>query len=244
MGRVLLFALGAALLAVPPTPQRAAAAPSSPPDAVAPVFDPGQFGNSTRIDNPYFPLRPGTVFVYEGTPRGQGQRTEVRVTRDTKTILGVACVVVRDQVWAKGELLEDTYDWYAQDQAGNVWYMGEHTTEYKNGVAVGTGGSWEAGVNGAQPGYIMRAHPQVGDAYRQEYLAGEAEDMAEVTSTSESASVPYGTWTGNVLLTREWTPLERSVLENKYYALGVGMVKVETTKGGSETSVLVEIRNE
>lgn len=244
MGRALLFALAVTVLVVPPTPRPAAAAPSSPLDVITPVFNASQFGNSTRIDNPYFPLRPGTVFVYEGTPRGQGQRTEVRVTRDTKSILGVQCVVVHDQVFAKGELLEDTFDWYAQDQAGNVWYMGEHTTEYKNGVAVSNSGSWEAGVSGAQPGFIMEAHPQVGDAYRQEYLAGEAEDMAQVTSASESASVPYGAWAGNVLVTREWTPLEKAVSENKSYAFGVGMVKVETSKGGSETSVLVEIRNQ
>jgi hypothetical protein len=243
MGRALFFALGTTLLVNLPTPERATAA-ASPPEVTAPVFSPANFGNSTQIDNPYFPLRPGTTFVYEGTPRGQGQRNEVQVTHDTRTIQGVNCVVVHDRVWAKGQLLEDTFDWYAQDRAGNVWYMGEQTTEYKNGVSATGAGSWEAGVNGARPGYLMEAHPQAGDAYQQEFLAGEAEDNAAVTDLSQSVSVPYGSWSGNVLVTREWTPLERAVLENKFYALGVGMVKVETTKGGSEVSELVAIRTE
>jgi len=243
MGRVLLFAIGTVLLVIPPTPERAAAALPSP-SVTTPVFDAANFSNSTQIDNPYFPLRPGTTFVYEGFPRGQGQRTEVQVTRETRMIQGVSCVVVHDRVWSKGELLEDTFDWYAQDRAGNVWYMGEQTTEYKNGVPSTSAGSWEAGVNGAQPGYIMEAHPQVGDAYRQEYLAGEAEDIAEVAGVSQSVSVRYGSWASNVLLTREWTPLERAVVENKFYALGVGMVKTETVKGGAEVSELVEIRSE
>ena len=243
MGRATTLLIGVALCWTAAAPRIASTA-NSFPDATLPVFDASQFGSSTTIDNPYFPLRLGTVFVYEGTPRGQGQHTEVRVTRDTKMIMGVACVVVHDQVWAKGELLEDTFDWYAQDRAGNVWYMGEQTTEYKNGVAATSSGSWEAGVNGAKPGYIMAAHPEVGQTYQQEYLAGEAEDQAQVTSTSESARVAYGVWSGNVLVTREWSPLEKAVYESKYYAFGVGMVKVETLKGGSETSELVEIRNE
>jgi len=238
-----LLAIAPLLLLTLPAPRQASAA-NAPPIVAAPVFNASNFANSTRIDNPYFPLKPGTTFVYDGLPKGQGQHTEVQVTRETRMIQGVNCVVVHDRVWAKGELLEDTFDWYAQDQAGNVWYMGEQTTEYKNGVPSTSAGSWEAGVNGAQPGYIMEAHPQVGDAYRQEYLAGEAEDNAAVTGLSQSVSVPYGSWAGNVLVTKEWTPLERSVLENKYYAPGVGMVKVETTKGGSEVSELVAIRNE
>jgi hypothetical protein len=146
---------------------QAAAAPS--PAVITPVFNPTDFANSTAIDNPYFPLRPGTTFVYDAVPKGRGEHNEVYVTHDTKMILGVNCVVVRDRVWVKGVVEEDTFDWYAQDRVGNVWHMGEDATQFKNGVVVGHSGSWEAGVNGAQPGYVMEAHPQVGDAYRQEW---------------------------------------------------------------------------
>lgn len=241
MRQVTLVALGAALLAGSPTPNHAA---PQPPTVNPPTFDAKNFTNSATIDNPYFPLTPGTTFVYEGVPGGQRQRNEVNVTHDTKTILGVNCVVVRDRVWIKGTLEEDTYDWYAQDRDGNVWYMGEYASSYKSGALVGHEGSWEAGVAGAQPGYVMEAHLTVGDPYRQEYLAGEAEDMAEVTSISGTVSVPYGSWTGNALVTKEWSPLEPSVVENKYYARGVGLVKSETVRGGSEATFLVSVKTD
>jgi hypothetical protein len=241
MRRIALVALGAVLLAGSPTTNQAA---PQPPDVNPPAFDATNFTNSTAIDNPYFPLVPGTTFVYEGVPGGQRQRNEVFVTHDTKMIQGVNCVVVQDRVWIKGVLEEDTFDWYAQDRDGNVWYMGEDASSYKNGVLVGHEGSWEAGVGGAQPGYVMQAHFTVGDPYRQEYLAGEAEDMAEVTSISGTVSVPYGSWSGNALVTKEWSPLERSVVENKYYARGVGLVKSETVRGGSETTFLVNVKTD
>lgn len=239
MRRITLVAIGVVLLAGSPATNHAAPAPA--PVADPPAFDATNFPNSPRIDNPYFPLTPGTTFTYQGTPGGQRQRNEVFVTHDTRRVQGVTCVVVRDRVWIKDVIEEDTYDWYAQDRAGNVWYMGEDASSYKNGVLVGHEGSWEAGVGGAQPGYIMEAHPHVGDAYRQEYFAGEAEDMAQVASVSGSVSVPHGTWSGNVLVTKEWSPLEPSVLENKYYAPGVGMVKSEAVRGGSEATFLVSV---
>jgi len=143
-------------------------------------------------------------------------------------------------VWAKGALTEDTFDWYAQDRAGNV-YMGENSTQYKAGVVTGHEGSWEAGVNGAKPGWVMEAHPKVGDRYRQEYLPGVAEDVGDVLSLTESVTVPYGSWSGNVLRTQDTSALEPTRIENKLYALRVGDVKEEGIKGGTGGSVLVSV---
>jgi hypothetical protein len=188
----------------------------------------------------YFPLKSGTRFIYESQTEDGVERTEIEVTGATKVILGVTTVVVRDQVSLDGVLIEDTFDWYAQDKDGNVWYFGEDTKEYENGVVVSTKGTWEAGVNGAKPGIIMRAEPRVGDSYRREYYAGEAEDMAEVIKVGAADSVPYGAFSDLVVI-REWTPLEPGVEEYKYYAPGVGHVLTEVVKGGSGRSELVAI---
>ncbi|AKB28707.1 hypothetical protein MSSIT_1988 [Methanosarcina siciliae T4/M] len=195
------------------------------------------------IDNPYFPLTPGTTFVYEGESEGEPIRDEVYVTNETRTVMGVKTIVVRDREFEDGELAEETFDWYAQDKDGNVWYFGEDSREYDEGEVVSTEGSWEAGVNGAQPGIIMKGNPQVGDTYRQEYLAGEAEDMAEVVSMNESVSVPYGSFE-NCLKTREWTPLEPGIEENKYYAAETGLLLEITVRGEAEKLELVEIITE
>jgi hypothetical protein len=146
------------------------------------------------------------------------------VTSDTKTILGVTCVVVRDTVTVNDELEEDTLDWYAQDKQGNVWYFGENAKQYAGGLIVGIEGSWEAGVNGAQPGIVMKANPAVEDIYRQEFAPGEAEDMAEVLSLSETVTVPFGSYT-NCIKTREFSALEPDVSEHKFYADDVGFIK-------------------
>ena len=185
--------------------------------AYAPQIDPAEF--TTTIDNEYFPLKPGTTFLYEG---GQ-ERDEFAVTHRTKEVMGVECVVVNDKAWEDGKLIERTHDWFAQDKEGNVWYFGEDTKEYENGKVVSTKGSWEAGVDGAKPGIIMQAHPKVGQTYRQEYYPGEAMDMAKVQSLNDSVTVPYGSF-DDVLVTKEWTPLEPSYHEHKYYARGVGHV--------------------
>ena len=205
---------------------------------VAGAIDPADF--STTIDNPYMPLKPGTTWIYEGQSPDGASRVEVVVTSETKTIMGVTCVVVHDQVTAGGSVVEDTFDWYAQDKDGNVWYFGEDSKEYENGVVVSTAGSWEAGVNGAMPGIIMKADPQVGDTYQQEYLQGEAEDMAEVLALDESATVPFGSFT-QLLRTREWTPLEPGVAEEKLYAPGVGLIQTKTVEGGADVESLVEV---
>jgi hypothetical protein len=146
------------------------------------------------------------------------------VTSDTRTILGVTCVVVRDTVTANGKLIEDTLDWYAQDKQGNVWYFGENAKQYSGDLIIGIEGSWEADVNGAQPGIVMEADPVVGDIYRQEFAPGEAEDMAEVLSLTESVTVPFDSYT-NCLMTLEFSALEPDVSENKFYVKGVGFIK-------------------
>jgi hypothetical protein len=185
--------------------------------AYAPHIDPSEF--TTTIDNEYFPLKAGTTFIYQGG----AERSEMSVTHHTKKVMGVKCVVVDHKEWEGDKLIEKTYDWFAQDNKGTVWYFGEDTKEYENGEVVSTKGSWEAGVDGAEPGIIMQAHPKVGQSYRQEYYKGEAEDMAKVLRLNDSVTVPYGSF-DEVLVTKEWTPLEPSYHEHKYYARGVGHV--------------------
>jgi hypothetical protein len=171
---------------------------------------------------------------------GGDERVEVTVTGETREIAGVTATVVIDQVFANGDLIEDTVDWYAADNAGNVWYLGEETAEYENGEIVTTAGSWEAGVDGAQPGIIMLADPRIGDAYRQEFYAGEAEDVAKVYALGESVNVPAGRYE-EVLVTEDWTPLDPGLRERKWYAPGVGVVFEEVIAGGSGTLSLVEV---
>jgi hypothetical protein len=181
------------------------------------------------IDNPYFPLAPGSRWVYRETATdGSRQRVVVKVTHRTKLIAnGVRARIVRDTVRERGQVIEDTFDWYAQDARGNVWYLGEDTKEYENGKVVSTTGSWEAGVNGARGGLIMPAHPRPGMRYRQEYLAGEAEDKARVISVFEDS-----------VLTRDWTPLEPKRFEYKLYARGVGTVLAVTVPSGDREELL------
>ncbi len=204
-------------------------------------IDPGNF--VSKIDNPYFPLVPGTTFTYRGETEGVPTRNVTIVTNDTKVILGVTTIVVHDQVYENGVLAEDTFDWYAQDKAGNVWYFGEDTRELDaNGNVFSTEGTWEAGVNGAEPGIVMEAHPKKGDKYQQEFAADVAEDMAQVIGFVDSFCVSYGCF-NNVLVTKEWTPLEKGVVENKYYAKDVGVLYSEMVKGGDETLELVRVRH-
>ena len=197
-----------------------------------------------EVTNPYFPLRPGTTFHYTGETDGIPSTDDMEVTRQTKVILGVRCTVVHDRVYTNGLLSEDTLDWYAQDTSGNVWYFGEDTKELdSNGNVTSTEGSWLAGVNGAHQGIIMEAHPRVGDHYQQEFAAGVAEDMAQVLGLHKSACVMYGCF-DDLLLTKEWSPLEKGVTEHKYYARDVGFVLVDVVKGGDEHSELVRITRE
>jgi hypothetical protein len=206
---------------------------STLPQGSEPVdLDPAKF--TTRIDNPYWTMTPGTKWIYRGAEGGGNQRIEVTVTKDTKKIDGVTARVVRDVVSEDGKLIELTYDWYAQDTAGNVWYLGEDTAEYENGKVATRAGSWESGVDGAQGGIIMPGDPKPGLSYRQEYYKGKAEDEGRILSLNESVKVPFGNFQ-NALETADTTPLEPKILEHKYYAKGVGPVlKVGANGGGRE----------
>jgi hypothetical protein len=233
-----LFTAGVVLAMLFSSVTIAAAAPLGTPPG--PDIDPGDFVSA--IDNPYFPLTPGTTLIYEGESDGTPTRIETAVTGDVKVILGVNCTVVHDQAFEEGVLVEDTFDWYAQDSAGNVWYFGEDSKVLDaDGNVISTEGSWEAGVDGAEPGIIMEAHPQEGDRYHQEFYKGVAEDQAKVLELGESKCVAYGCF-DNVLVTREWSRLDPGVVDNKYYAPGVGFIFEETVKGGDETSELVDIQ--
>lgn len=212
--------------------------PNSSEPTILPNFGAATFEPGVPIDNPYFPLKPGTIYVYEGessdAEAGEVDREtdRVAVTFEPKEVAGVDATVVRDTVWANRFLEEDTRDWYAQDTDGNVWYLGEDTTEYEyddEGNFIGTNneGAWEAGVNGAQAGYIMEANPQVGDAYFQEFAPGdEAVDQAEVVSLDTTISTRLGNYS-NVLQTLEFTALEPGVSEFKYYVPNIGPVLFE-----------------
>ena len=187
----------------------------------APVIDPANF--VSEVTNKYFPLTPGTTLIVDGTRDGVQRRDEMTITKETKTIMGVPCVVIRDVATSQTALVEKTTDWYAQDKDGNVWYFGEDTAEYTDGKVSSTAGTWLAGVDGAVPGIIMKASPAVGDEYRQEYRPGIAEDYATVLQIDAAQSTPAGDFT-NVVVTEDIDLLDRSKSEHKSYAPGVGLV--------------------
>jgi hypothetical protein len=199
-------------------------------------------GFSADVTNPWFPLRPGSVYRYRGVKDGKPSRDVVVVTHRTRTIDGAPCVSVSDRLYLSRRLEERTTDWYSQDARGNVWYFGEATAELDaNGKVKDTSGSWLAGVHGAKPGLFMFAHPRPGLAGRQEYLKGEAEDHFKIVSMHERVVVPYRSFRGT-MLTKEWTPLEPGVIDHKYYARGIGTVLERTVKGGKEVNELVFFR--
>lgn len=199
---------------------------------------PGPHGFSATVDNPWFPLKPGTTYTYTGVKDGKPSRDVVVVTHSIRTIQGAPCVAVRDRLWIEGRLEERTTDWYSQDRQGNVWYFGENTAELdRSGHVTSTEGTWLAGVGGAQPGIYMPAHPRVGQTGRQEYYRGHAEDHFRVAAVlgTVASEVP------NAVLTEETTPLEPGVLDNKLYVRGIGTVTELTVKGGDERNQLVSV---
>jgi hypothetical protein len=205
-------------------------APSSGP-ASALSAAPSPF--TDRITNQYFPLRTGT-YVYDGTKDSARMHIETKVTTARKTVVGVRTVEIHDLVFVDDKLEEDTFDWYAQDAQGSVWYFGENTRELDaKGHVVSTKGTWLAGVNGAQPGIVMSAQPAAGKTYQQEYARGVAEDRARVMKTDASVAVPTGGYR-DVIETEDTTPLEPDKLEHKWYAPGVGFVAGEMVRGGAE----------
>lgn len=192
-------------------------------DPYDPNINPSRFlspAQAAASPHPYYPLVPGTTWRYVGG----GETVDITVTDQIKVVLGVACFVVKDVARVNGVVIEDTEDFYAMDRDGNVWYLGEHSETWEEGELVSLDGSWRAGVDGARAGIIMKAVPQVADMYRQEFLLGDAEDLAEVLSVTATESVPAASCDGNCLVTRDFTPVEPGSEEYKYYAAGVGMM--------------------
>ena len=188
-------------------------------------------GWSDTIDNAYFPLLVGSTYVYTGVKDGEPQVDRVIVTDVTKQILGVTTTAVLDRVFINGELAEKTYDFYAQDATSNVWYFGENSQEIEDGKVVSREGSWEAGVNGATAGIFMKAHPAVGDGYFQENAVGVAQDHADVLGFDAHVKTGFASF-NNCLHTNETSPLEPDVLEEKFYAAGIGEVKEQSVTEG------------
>jgi hypothetical protein len=196
---------------------------------------------SKVIDNPYFPLPDGRTLLYRGVENGKKELDRVHVTSRTRNIEGITATVVSDNVYEPlGKLAEKTFDYYAQDQRGNVWYMGEDTREFLPGGKVDTAGTWLTGKDGAKPGLIMEADPRVPDSYRQECRSGDAEDLAWVVVRGGSETAPYGTF-HHVLRTMEFSPLEPSIVERKVYARRVGIISERQLSGGHETIALVRV---
>ena len=238
----MLVALASLACDQPPT--QPDSPPASTPASQAktsglPEFDPKNFVR--RVNNPYFPLRPGTRFVYTGMEDGEPRKVVVDVTYRKKTILGIQATVVQDRSYVNGSLVENTYDWYAQDEDGNVWYLGEYSREIEDGAVVSTEGSWEAGKNGARAGIIMLARPRVGRRYPQERSPGVAEGRARVLGRGQTISVPYGKWR-NCLRIEEWDPQDPAVRELKFYCPRIGLVKGRTVRGGTDRFGLLRIR--
>jgi hypothetical protein len=219
-GLLLSLAVGVAVLA----------AAGGDHDRYAPRIEPADF--TATITNSYLPLQPGNRWIYEGRTEDGFERKVVEVTDETRVVMGVLCVVVKDAVTLDGELYEDTVDWFAQDRAGAVWNFGEATRKRAGDGSFSPAGSWEAGVNGALPGVVMPADPRPGAPYRQEYLPGEAEDMARVLTVDEALRVPFGSYV-QVVVTRDWSPLDPGVAEHKHYAPGIGLIREEAVEGES-----------
>lgn len=204
-------------------------------ESYRPVIVPANF--SHVVANPYFPLVPGTTAIFSEQYGREKRENKIVVTHETKVVMGVKCVVVRDTVTLEGMLKEDARIYFAQDKQGAVWFFGESAKEFLSFGRVSTVGSWEAGVNGALPGIVMPARPVVGERFRQEYLANVAEDIGQIAALGDAMTVPYGAFTGCVR-TREWSMLD-SGTSRKWYAKGVGLIRAESTDG--EVSTLISV---
>jgi hypothetical protein len=200
------------------------------------LIAPGHF--SAHVTNQWFPLTPGTRYVYTGVKDGKAARDVVLVTQATRTIDGAPCVAVRDRLYLNGKLAERTTDWYSQDAHGNVWYFGEDTAELAHGKVTSTEGTWLAGAGGARPGIYITARPVLGRSYRQEYYKGHAEDHFKAIALVGTAAHPNQK---TVLVTQEWTPLEPGVIDHKFYARGIGTIVEQTERGGDERLELVSL---
>jgi hypothetical protein len=188
-----------------------------------PDFDKDE--TTAMVTQRFFPLPVGARWTYRSVTDEGMQRIEVQVLAGTKRAFGVATRIVRDVAYLDDEKVEDTLDFFAQDDDNNVWYLGERTTEFEGGVPVSTAGSWEAGIRGALPGIVMLNRPRVGDVYRQEYFKGEAEDYARVVGLNKTVKVPAGTFRG-CLVTRDLSVIEPALDELKYYCPGIGLTLI------------------
>lgn len=224
-----------ATVSAPAAQPRMPAAPGDPPVLTLPR--PQDFVD--RVDNPYLPMTPGTRWVYRSRTADGVEVIKVTVMEETKLIQGITATVVRDRATLDGKLIEDTFDWFAQDRLGNVWYLGEDTTSYEPGTSPSQEGSWEAGVDGAQAGLAMPAHSEIGRSYRQEFKKGEAEDIGVVLDRTGRVHVTAGAFK-RVWMTQDTTPLEPDLIEYKFYAPGVGQVLELGTSPDLETVQLVK----
>jgi hypothetical protein len=210
---------------------------TSAPAGYHPTIQPANF--TASVTNAWFPLTPGSTYIYRGVKDGKPSRDIYTVAHQTAKINGVDCAVVNDQLYLAGHLEERTTDYYTQDRQGNVWYFGEDTAELNDkGRVTSTEGSWRTGKDGAQPGIFMQANPTVNASFRQEYYAGHAEDQYAVVNLASPVTVPYGSFT-SALLTKEWTRLEPDVLDHKYYVKGVGEIAELSVRGPVERARLV-----
>jgi hypothetical protein len=217
---------------------QAALAGASRHHGYEPVLNPKNFVRV--INNPYYPLPVGRTLIYRGLKDGTTQIDRVHVTAQTRVLEGIRATALTDISTHKGRLLEKTTDWYAQDKQGNVWYLGEKTAHYLPGGKIDRSGSWLAGVHDAEPGIVMLAHPQVPDAYRQEYLKGNAEDTAWIVVRGGSVQTPLGTLR-HTLTSLEFTRLEPGVIDQKIYAPGIGIVVEQAVRGPAEVARLVSV---
>ncbi len=204
-----------------------------------PEINPALFVNPAEIGksiapNPYFPLTCGLRLTY----KSGAETINVEVTTETRVIQGVTCAVITDLVEEDGETIEDTLDWYAQDIHGNVWYFGELAENYVDGELNNLAGSWLAGVDGAKAGIIIRVAPRVGEVYREEFSLGNAEDMAETLRLDGSATVPAAACNGDCLVTKNFTPIEPGSVDNKYYAIGIGVILSVNLDTGKRTELI------
>jgi hypothetical protein len=205
-----------------------------------PKIDPANFVRN--VDNRWFPLTPGTTYTYRGVKDGKRAKDVFAVTHETKKILGVTTTVIHDRLFLDGKLAEDTIDWYAQNKQGDVVYFGESTKALDSkGRLTDTEGSWKAGVDGAQAGIFMPAKPKVGQTFQQEFYKGHAEDHFRILSKRARVKVPAVS-SHRAMKTKEWTPLEPGVIDNKYYVRGVGTVREAAAKGGDEHLELVSFK--
>jgi hypothetical protein len=220
---------------------RRSESPAAVTDPYSPTIDPANFVSA--VNNRWFPLRPGTTLRYRGVAEnGRTPQVDVAtVLARRERVLGVSCTVVRDTVTSRGRPVERTYDWYAQDRQGNVWYFGEDSRNFVHGRYVKGHDSWEAGVGGAKPGIIMEGAPRRGDTYRQEYYVGHAEDQARVLGPGGPVTVPYRTFS-RTLATVERSRLEPGARERKFYAAGVGEIESKVVRGDHERFALVAVR--